>query len=316
MTLIEKAEKYISHIEPSIQHSGGRQQALKVSLALIKGFSLSEAQALVLFQNWNGRCVPPWSDHDLTRFLRDAAKTSKPDGYLLLAAKPTTVGVDPATIARHRRQSWPLFLRATAEDLEVIAAVRGITSLSLYGLRNHGFLSRCIWKEQSCFVIHDGTFAQARRMDGKPFVNADGKTIKALNLPGSAGTFLNPGGLGDAGTPVILTEGVISLAESIEFVNRVDDAEGRLHPVTVIAATSAGSRFSSEWLQKLRGRPILIICDDDPTGRDAAATWSASLRSVDCRVKTALPPSGCKDLGDALKAVPAGNLYWVKLFTF
>ncbi len=316
MSTIRKAAGYLSRIEPSIQGSSGRTQAFKAALALIKGFSLTDSEALPLFLEWNNLCVPPWPEDDLRRFLRDAAKSSKPDGYLLKGKMATGAGLDPETIARHKRETWPAFHRATEADIITIAALRALSPLSISCLRNHGFLSRCNWRGLTCFVIHHGTFAQVRRMDSQPFITHDGRSLKALNLPGSAGSFLNPGGLGSPGIPVVLAEGVVSLLESIEAINRADDAAGQLHGVAVIAATSAGSRFTAEWLAKLRDRPVLIICDNDKAGLDASAIWAASLRNVNCAVKCALPPSGCKDLGDTLKTIPAGDTYWSKLLTF
>lgn len=183
-------------------------------------------------------------------------------------------------------------------------------------IAGHRHLWRCRWRGEECLAIRKGTFAQVRRMDGQPFTRQDGNTVKALNLAGSEGAFLNPGGMGAPEVPVILTEGAISILEAAEAILRADSTAGPLHSVAVLAAVSASSRFTAGHLAKLAGRRVRIIPDNDPAGQEAAANWTATLRTAGCTVDAIRLPAGSKDLGDALRAIPATDSFWQQLLTF
>lgn len=75
---IERAQKYIAHIEPAISGRGGSSVAFRVCSILTEGFALSLEDALVAIQPWNSTCEPPWSEKELTHKLEDAAKNINP----------------------------------------------------------------------------------------------------------------------------------------------------------------------------------------------------------------------------------------------
>lgn len=75
---------YLERCDPAISGSGGSDQTIKTCGAVAVGFDLSEETAFQLLQDWNGRCDPPWNEHDLRRKIAHAVKTStKPRGFLL-----------------------------------------------------------------------------------------------------------------------------------------------------------------------------------------------------------------------------------------
>ena len=57
-------------------------RTFKAACKLILGFDLSVFDALPLFQHWNCKCSPPWSDAELLHKLEDANKEPGPRGLL------------------------------------------------------------------------------------------------------------------------------------------------------------------------------------------------------------------------------------------
>lgn len=90
MTITARMERYIDACPAAISGQSGHTATFKVAIALIRGFNLSEVQALPLMRRYNLRCQPPWNDHELRHKLRGAAnlksapgRSLKPRGYLL-----------------------------------------------------------------------------------------------------------------------------------------------------------------------------------------------------------------------------------------
>ena len=311
--IITRARNYLAKLPPAIAGSGGDAATYKAALALVRGFSIPPPQALPLLVEWNAACLPSWTEGELRAKLASAARSATPAGYLL---QDDRAPVDPGADRVAKRRTWPSLRRPTADDLIAIAALRHVSTEAAGIVASHRHLWRCRWRDAECFAIRSGTFAQVRRLDGQPFTRPDGSTLKALNLPGSEGAFLNPGGMGNPDVPVILTEGAISILESADATRRADAITRTLHPLAILAAVSAGSRFTTGHLQRLAGRRVRIIPDADTAGKDAAAHWTATLRTAGCTVDCVRMPAGCKDLGDALRHLPAGDSFWQQLLTF
>jgi len=334
----DRASAYLARMPASVSGQGGDAAAFRAAVALVRGFDLSEAEALPLLSHWNKDCSPPWSEHDLRHKLHCAATTSgsngEPAGYLLRAKMPPrgrrarsaeagsrTSMPDrscqktssssqsvaepqsprtPAIPAEDRarlRGTWPEFHPLTPEDIRTVAELRGILPDAVDLAHRHGFLRVAEVQQQRCLVITEGTFAQARRLDGKPLVKADGTPIKARNLPGSQGAFIGQGWLGET-THVLLVEGAVGLIEGLAAMLLVDTP----HAWSILAATSASSRFARDatLLERLRGREVHIIPDTDEPGMNAAASWLADLQAAGVYAIARLLPKPLKDLGDVL----------------
>lgn len=316
--LTERAKSYVSRMATAISGSGGRQATFSVALALMKGFSLPLPVALSIFQEWNAGNSPPWNESQLLAELKGALKASKPDGYLL-RGKDQRKPVDEKEEKRRARQSWPAMRPVNLAEMKIIASLRNVSSEAVGLIASHGFLWRAKHKGHDCFVTRDrssGIFAQARRLDGELFRLDDGRTMKSLNLWGSEGMFLSPGGRGGSDVPVLMIEGVPGLLEAAEFLIRADSQADAAKSVALVAATAAGSRFTASQLEKLRGRKVLILADPDETGQEAAAAWSGQLSTVGCTVRVTLPPEGAKDFGDLLKTIPASDPIWSAITSF
>jgi hypothetical protein len=306
-TIQERARNYVLKMPPSIQGSGGSTALFNVALVLIKGFSLTTDEAWPLILRWNQtHCQPTWSEPKLRHKLTEAAKSTRIAGYLLKEREPhphlsPDFESEIEYKARNRRY-WPAFLPLTQEELDAIARLRKLPLVAVIAAARNGFLSAAKVDGHRCFIIHEGTFAQARRFDGGPLYDPEGDPIKAKNLPGSRGAFLGRRWLGGPTMKVLMVEGAIALIEALAAYEIVCPADGW----TIVAATAAPSRFERdpELLRLLSNHFVRIIPDPDEAGLDAAASWLADLESVGCHVDAHPLPDGIKDLGP-LVADPA-----------
>jgi len=305
-TTLERASAYLARIPVALDGQGGDRATFAVAKALVRGFSLSVEEALPLLLAWNRDCKPPWSEAELRRKLRSAASSSgKAEGYLLpdrpMASRAHSApGMDNEAERRAwQRRQWPKMRRVSHEEMHAIARLRGIPWEGFYIAHCYGLLKACELEGHECYVIHEGRFAQVRRMDGQPLTNAEGRPIKAKNLPGSEGAFVGHGLLFEA-PHVLLVEGAVGLLEALTAYALVD-----MEPSwTVLAATSASSRLERDpaLLKALSGRHVRIVPDVDTAGMNAAASWFRALREVGAQVESQELPDGCKDLGALLAA--------------
>lgn len=91
-SVLKQAAAYLATIPGAISGQGGHNSTFTAACKLIHGFNLTPAQALPLLQEWNQKCVPPWSKKELQHKLDEANKCQdmegKPRGYLLRAKLP------------------------------------------------------------------------------------------------------------------------------------------------------------------------------------------------------------------------------------
>jgi hypothetical protein len=74
LTVVERARRYVAKIPGAIEGFHGDKQTLAVANVLLWDFGLDESASMMLFQEYNFRCSPPWTDSDLYSKLRSAAK--------------------------------------------------------------------------------------------------------------------------------------------------------------------------------------------------------------------------------------------------
>lgn len=113
MDLPSRIRAYVSQMDPAIEGMGGcHDTTFKVALALVKGFDLSPEEALPFMEDYNGRCVPPWSQSELRHKLRSAlsAPDRKERGYLLKGEKKPLEepGVAKEPVARREKPKFDL----------------------------------------------------------------------------------------------------------------------------------------------------------------------------------------------------------------
>ena len=275
---IERARNYLAKMPVAVSGQGGHIAAFKAVCVATIGFNLTDDESLAALTDWNTTCQPPWSERELRHKIASARRDSKNQpGYLLSeddthyrhpTAPTPTISKDTP---ENKRRRWPSFHPLNDSELESIARSRKLdssrfTSNAIRQAYHRGFLSRAHVMGHASFIIHDGTFAQARRLDGQSFTIPDGRNVKAWNLPGSQGQFVGHGygWLGGPEVRVILVEGAIAMLEALAAHNHVGPDSGW----TIVAATSAYSRFEKDLAlqQALAGRQVRIIQDNEPDG--------------------------------------------------
>ncbi|HRQ74201.1 MAG TPA: DUF3987 domain-containing protein [Phycisphaerales bacterium] len=83
--VLRRAEAYLDHIPPAISGSGGHSQTYAAATAMVHGFGLDPETAFgLLWDRYNPRCDPPWSEKELRHKVNDAASKphERPHGWL------------------------------------------------------------------------------------------------------------------------------------------------------------------------------------------------------------------------------------------
>jgi hypothetical protein len=81
-----RARHYLEALPPAIAGEHGDLYTFRVCCRLVRGFALSDDDAVSLLADWNARCRPPWSDRELmTKVARARQYGREPIGGLLNA---------------------------------------------------------------------------------------------------------------------------------------------------------------------------------------------------------------------------------------
>lgn len=77
LNVSRRASQYLARIPGAVSGQGGHDQTLVTAIHMVRGFGLSEDEAFALLWNeYNPRCEPPWSEKELWHKIRDAAEKS------------------------------------------------------------------------------------------------------------------------------------------------------------------------------------------------------------------------------------------------
>lgn len=325
-SVIDRARKYLSKMPPAIQGSGGSTATFNVIVVLIKGFGLSDSDAMALLLEWNATCQPPWLEHDLRDKIVSAHRDSrKPLGYLLNEGE-SPAPVKPGKPAPRATSSRPATPRAyTAEELAEKAKIQvkwnPLEHLKVSAIQQLAQGRNCptaaveipsqvglIMADKAwpgCYVLTYKGFRQYRRINGTNMPCGQ----KSQNAPGSLakGFFgllsqfenLEPDDI------VFIVEGAIGLLEAVAIQWLCAPHARRWK---ILAAHSASSRFfyEPELLKSIAGRQCRILPDAGKAGTAAAKAWRDELRAVGCRVDFATLPDGFQDLKKLLEAGSVG----------
>jgi KaiC/GvpD/RAD55 family RecA-like ATPase len=80
--VMERARRYVAKMPEAVSGSGGHNATFRVACVLCLGFGLSPEHSMVILQEYNVRCVPPWSERELWHKVNDAAKQPGERNYL------------------------------------------------------------------------------------------------------------------------------------------------------------------------------------------------------------------------------------------
>jgi hypothetical protein len=62
---IERARRYLAAVPPAVTGQHGDVHTFRVCCRLVRGFALSDADALSILSEWNASCNPPWTEREL-----------------------------------------------------------------------------------------------------------------------------------------------------------------------------------------------------------------------------------------------------------
>lgn len=81
---VERATRYLERVPPAVAGQHGDIHTFQVCCRLVRGFALTDDEALTALTAWNARCQPPWTDAELFEKLRRARQYGRePIGGLL-----------------------------------------------------------------------------------------------------------------------------------------------------------------------------------------------------------------------------------------
>lgn len=72
--MVYRAREYMKCVPGAISGSGGHACTMKAAGILCQRFGLSLDQAFPIMLEWNDRCVPPWTPHELKHKLESAIR--------------------------------------------------------------------------------------------------------------------------------------------------------------------------------------------------------------------------------------------------
>ena len=75
--VVERARRYLARIDPAIAGQHGDAQTFRVCCRIVRGFALSDEEALDVLSEWNFRCKPPWSERELRDKIARARRYGK-----------------------------------------------------------------------------------------------------------------------------------------------------------------------------------------------------------------------------------------------
>ena len=89
---VERARQYANKADPAVSGERGSDTAMGVVGRVVRGFDLTESEAIDALKEWNKRCKPPWSPAELARKVSEVKDTDDPenrtDGWLLNQDRP------------------------------------------------------------------------------------------------------------------------------------------------------------------------------------------------------------------------------------
>ncbi|MBL9167665.1 MAG: SGNH/GDSL hydrolase family protein [Verrucomicrobiales bacterium] len=294
MTPQERASRYLAATPPAISGSGGHNQTYSVAISLVQGFGLTITESLPILQQWNSKCLPPWSEADLIHKLRDAEskQVGKPRGWLLensaskvtLPARPTSP-VANQPLPREKKPSKEGWTIGTDEQLGRLSKARPYSLEGLQLATTRGLLLFGSYGGYESYAVTDKSdyVLEARRVDQKPYPATF--HLEERKSHGIAGTWKQwPVGILEAAKhdTVVLVEGIPDFLEA-HYLAQWEQAEHFSNTsmrCAIVAMLSACPYITEEALPYFRGKRIRLFPHADKEGVNGAAKWVKQLRAA------------------------------------
>ena len=84
--VVDRARRYLAALPPAVSGQHGDVTTFRACCRLVRGFLLSDNDALTVLREWNTRCAPPWTERELVDKIQRARRYGRePLGGLLEA---------------------------------------------------------------------------------------------------------------------------------------------------------------------------------------------------------------------------------------
>ena len=81
---VERARAFLQCVDPAVAGQQGDLRTFRVCCRIVRGFDLSDDEAVRALSEWNARCEPPWSERELRQKVMNARRYGhEPQGGLL-----------------------------------------------------------------------------------------------------------------------------------------------------------------------------------------------------------------------------------------
>ena len=81
---VERARAFLQCVDPAVAGQQGDLRTFRVCCRIVRGFDLSDDEAVRALSEWNARCEPPWSERELRQKVMNARRYGRePEGGLL-----------------------------------------------------------------------------------------------------------------------------------------------------------------------------------------------------------------------------------------
>jgi len=74
MDPIDRARRFMARTPAAIAGQHGDLLTFRICCRLVRGFALSDDEAVQVLRQWNARCAPPWSERELLEKVRNARR--------------------------------------------------------------------------------------------------------------------------------------------------------------------------------------------------------------------------------------------------
>ena len=71
---VERARAFLQRVDPAVSGQQGDLRTFRVCCRIVRGFDLSDDEAVHALAEWNARCEPPWSERELRQKVTNARR--------------------------------------------------------------------------------------------------------------------------------------------------------------------------------------------------------------------------------------------------
>ena len=81
---VNRALRFLQSVEPAVAGNHGDLRTFRICCRVVRGFDLSDEEAISVLQTWNAKCEPPWLERQLLEKVQNARRYGRePYGGLL-----------------------------------------------------------------------------------------------------------------------------------------------------------------------------------------------------------------------------------------